>query len=426
MKLTEYEKALLDGGEGPARQKALELLVKYGDAVGAERFVETNNVCSAVNAGLQFIGKSGDEFKSIDDLFSEFYLDSSEYFEIPKVKAYSCRLITYMDADFFEIQGISPKVYDLNMRMETFCKRIGMQLTNTCAPYLVGNIPVRGEHCAWMESSAVIYINSVFGARTNTEGCETSACSMLVGRTPFWGLHNDEKRLGTHLVEVDFDVETVMDWGLLGFWVGEKVQENVPVLKGIRKMPNAPKLKHHGAAAATSGGVELYHIVGFTPEARTMEEAFGRKKPAVQLKFGREQRRQAYEHLNSASDPNVDFVVLGCPHYDLEQIWSACKLLEGRKVHPNTNLWIFAPKALQKVADRQGCTEILSRAGAKLMADTCPAIGRVFPKGTRIAATDSAKQAHYMPAILGFPTWFGSQEDCIQAAITGKWRGDIK
>ena len=289
MRLTDYEKKMLDGAEGPARSKALELLIKYGDAVAAERFVETGNVCAAINAGLQFIGKSGSEFKTIDDLFSEYYLDSGEYFTIPQVKCYSCRLITYMDGNYWELQGLSRDVYELNTRMEEFCKRIGMQLTSTCAPYLLGNIPVKGEHCSWMESSAVIYINSVLGARTNTEGCETSACSMLTGRTPYWGLHIDQNRLGSHLIQVEYDVESIMDWGLLGYYLGGKVLENIPVIQGVRKIPNTTKLKHHGAAAATSGGVELYHIVGVTPEARTLDEAIGGKKTGggVQVRRGR-------------------------------------------------------------------------------------------------------------------------------------------
>lgn len=105
---------------------------------------------------------------------------------------------------------------------------------------------------------------------------------------------------------------------------------------------------------------------------------------------------------------------------------NACKLLEGKHVNRNTNLWIFTPRALRTIADLEGYTEIITRAGATLMTDTCPCISRVYPKGTKVAATDSAKHAHYMPAILGFPTWFGSQEECIQAAITGKWRGALK
>jgi predicted aconitase len=225
---------------------------------------------------------------------------------------------------------------------------------------------------------------------------------------------------------VEYDVESVMDWGLLGYYAGEIVQERVPVFAGIRRIPNIDRLKHCGAAAASSGGVELYHILGITPEAHSRDEAFGKKKPVETLKFGRAERKIAYGNLTSASDPDVDFVMLGCPHYTIEQIWNACKLLEGKRVHSNTSLWIFTPRALKEIADRQGLTEIIERAGANLLTDTCPAISRHYPKGARVAATDSAKHAHYLPPILDLPAWFGSQEDCIQAAITGKWRGELR
>jgi predicted aconitase len=169
----------------------------------------------------------------------------------------------------------------------------------------------------------------------------------------------------------------------------------------------------------------MYHIVGVTPEARTLEQAFGGSKPVQTLKFGKAERKMAYDMLNSSNtDTQVDFVMLGCPHYSIDQVWDACELLEGK--HVKANLWIFVPSAIKELADRNGYTEIIAQAGGVLMTDTCPCLGRVYPKGTRIAAVDSAKQAHYLPAILGFPTWFGSQEDCIQAAVTGRWEGGLK
>lgn len=179
-------------------------------------------------------------------------------------------------------------------------------------------------------------------------------------------------------------------------------------------------------AAASSGGVELYHVVGFTPEASSLEHAFGKKKPVAKLKFGKAERKTAYENLTSATDTNIDFIMLGCPHYTLEEVWNAARLLEGKHVHANVNLWIFTPHALKTIADQEGLTDVIKKAGAVLMTDTCPCISHISPKGVKTAATDSAKHAHYIPAMLGFPTWFGSQKDCIQAAITGKWRGELK
>ncbi len=117
-------------------------------------------------------------------------------------------------------------------------------------------------------------------------------------------------------------------------------------------------------------------------------------------------------------------MVLGCPHYSIEQVWEACKLLSGKRIHNDTKLWIFAPRTIKDLSDRNGYTALLSEAGAVLMTDTCPVAGHVHPKGARVVATDSAKQAHYLPAILGVQTWFGSQEDCIRAALSGRWRGE--
>ena len=420
------KKTVLDGGEGLARQKAMELLVRYGEALGAERLVDTNNVCVSLTASGYSTEMPANKESDVDATLSRMYLDSDEPFEIPHVKAYTCRLIREMDPDNWEIQGISPARHEINLLTEKVCSRIGMQLMHSCTPYLLGNVPVMGEHCAWIESSAVIYCNSVLGGRTNIEGMESATAAMLVGKTPYWGYQHEENRLGTHLVEVEYQPESVMDWGLLGYYVGEIVQERVPVINGVLKAPNIARLKHHGASAASSGGVEMYHIVGFTPETHSLEQAFGGRRPVSTLKFGKAERRKAYDNLTSARDTDVDFIMLGCPHYNLEELWNAGRLLEGRQVHSNVNLWIFTPRALKTIADQEGLTDIITRAGAVLMTDTCPCISHISPKEVRTAATDSAKHAHYMPAMLGFPTWFGSQEDCIQAAITGKWRGELR
>ncbi|HME43974.1 MAG TPA: aconitase X catalytic domain-containing protein [Syntrophorhabdales bacterium] len=427
MKLTDDEKAMLDGKEGPARQRAMDLLVRYGEALGAERFIDTDNVCVAIGASGPFIRDLADKTGSFDAVFSEFALDSSDVVQIPEVKACTYHLIQGLDPDHWEIEGVDRSVYELHMKSIAFAKRIGVQLMNTCTPYLVGNVPVRGEHCAWMESSAVIYANSVLGARMNCEGRESGAAASLTGKIPYWGYHLDQNRLGTHLVEVEYDVESIMDWNLLGYYVGEMVQERVPVLHGIRRTPTLSRLKHCGAAAASSGGVEMYHIVGITPEARSLDEAFGGKKPQATLKFGKKERQMAYENLNSsARERAVDFVMLGCPHYSIEQVWDVCKMLKGRRVNSNTSLWIFTPRALKEIADQNGYTEIITNAGGILMTDTCPVLAHVMPKGTRVAATDSGKQAHYMPSILGLQTWFGTTQNCIEAAVSGQWKGELK
>ena len=424
MKLSDEEKAMRDGRDGAAVAKAMDLLIRYGNALGAEDFVETRNVCGTVTATTPFMRDFALKQGGLDAVFSEFNLDSAEVVPVPKVRAFSSHLQLGFDPHHPVEMGLSPQIVEFYRKSEASAARMGVQILNTCTPYQVGNVPTRGEHCAWMESSAVIYINSVLGARTNAEGRESTSAAMLTCRIPNWGYHLDAARLGTHGVQLDIAVESVEDWGLLGYWVGGWVQDRVPVISGVGAVPNLPRLKHFGAAASSSGGVEMYHLVGVTPEASTETQAFGANKPVETRHYGARERRETYERINAmAHDRQVDYVMLGCPHYTIEQIWEAAQLLEGRTVHESCALWIFTPRAIKSLADRNGYTAIIEAAGAKLMTDSCSAMSRAVPPGTRVVALDSAKQAHYLPAILGVQAWFGTTVQCVDAACTGRWHG---
>jgi predicted aconitase len=424
MRLSADEHAMLDGAQGPATQKAMDLLVRYGEALGAERLIETNNVAGAFNASTPSVRAIAQ--RGFDAVYSELNLDSREVVEVPRMVAHTCQLITGIDNENWRTQGIPEELAQSQKEAEAFFGRRGINMFATCTPYQVGNVPVKGEHCAWMESSAVVYCNAVLGARTNTEGKESTGAAALTGRIPYFGYHAPENRHGNFLVDVDFDVDDMMDWGLLGYYLGEIVQEEVPVLRGITHQPSLIKLKHFGAAAASSGGVEMYHIPGVTPEARDEAEAFGGRKIEGSLRFGAAERRIAYDNLNCASSRDIDFVMLGCPHNSIDQMWLVASMLEGKKISANTQLWVHTPRAIRQVADRNGYTKMIADAGGVVMSDTCPAISRHLPKGARTVATDSAKQAHYLPAITGVEAWFGSVKDCVEAALTGRWNGGIE
>jgi predicted aconitase len=426
MRLTDEEQRLLDGEGGPARRAAMQLLVRYGTVLGAERLVDTNNVAGGGVASLPNRRDVVADPMDMDATFALLSLDSDEKFEIPPVKANTYKLIEGMDPRHWQIQGVTERTKAIVEQSQSFCGKLGISKCNTCTPYQVGNVPVFGEHCAWMESSAVIYINSVLGARTNCEGAQSTGAASLVGKIPYWRLHTPEGRRATHHVRVEQRIDDMMDWGLLGYWLGETLDDAIPVLTGDLGPGELRKLKHFGASAATSGGIEMYHLVGRTPEAPTLDAALGGRPAQEELVFTDAQRRAAYANLNSATDSTVDFIMLGCPHNSLEQVRLIVRLLEGRKVHADTALWIFTPGALRDVADRQGYTDILQKAGAVLMSDTCPALGRVKPEGARVAATDSCKQAHYLPATLGLQTHFGTVEDCVESAIAGRWVGGLR
>ena len=426
MKLTDSERAMLDGREGKAKQKAMELLVRYAEALGAERFVITNNVAGVPGSYTPFLFNyyKATRENAYDLVYSLFDLDSDEVVEVPRVTVHSCHLQGGVDPEGWQTLGAKPEALQASVDSEKAATSKGIEILKTCTPYLAGNVPAKGEHCAWMESSAVVYCNSVLGARTNTEGRESTSSAMLTGRIPDWGFHRDEHRFGSHRIDVEVDVESLMDWGMLGYFTGATVGERIPVLTGRYSQPDLIRHKHFGAAAASSGGVEMYHLVGVTPEAQTLEQAFGPNEPVEILTYGKAEQRRIYDELNSkASDPNVDYVMLGCPHAALEQIEEICRLLDGKRISANCNLWVFTSRAVKTVADSRGLTKAIRDAGGAVLTDTCSAIGQAIPPGTKVAALDSAKQTHYLPAIMGIQAWFGSTRDCIEAALTGRWNG---
>lgn len=429
MRLTDAEKAMRDGASGPTIARAMDLLIRYGEALGAEDFVETRNVCGTVTATTPFMRdfaqKAADQ--GMDAVFSEFNLDSAVVVPVPtRVQAFSSHLQLGFDPHHPEQMGVAESTVAFYRKSEAMAARMGVQMMNTCTPYQVGNVPTRGEHCAWMESSAVVYINSVLGARTNAEGRESASAAMLTARIPNWGFHLDEPRRATLGVALEMPIDTVEDWGLLGYWMGGWVEDRVPAVftrSGVAwSTPNLPRLKHFGAAASSSGGVEMFHLVGITPEAPSLEAATGGQPLRETRRYGPRERAETFERINTTGrDRQVDYVMLGCPHYTIEQIWEAACLLEGRHVHPNCALWIFTPRSIKALADRNGYTASIEAAGGVIMTDSCSAMSRAVPSGTRVVALDSAKQAHYLPAILGVQAWFGTTAQCIDAACTGRW-----
>ena len=426
MQLTDAERAMLDGCEGKATQKAMELLVRYAEALGAERFVITDNVAGVPGSYTPFLFNyyQATRENAYDLIYSRFDLDSDEVVAVPQVSVHSCHLQGGVDPEGWQILGAKPEALQASLDSERAVAAKGIQVLKTCTPYLAGNVPAKGDHCAWMESSAVVYCNSVLGARTNTEGRESTSAAMLTGRIPDFGLHRAAHRFASHRIEVTVEVSNLMDWGMLGYFTGTAVGERIPVLSGRFSRPQLIHHKHFGAAAASSGGVELYHLVGVTPEAATLEMACGPNRPEV-ITYGKAEQRRTYDELNSrAGDPNVDYVMLGCPHAALEQIEEICSLLEGKRISANCNLWVFTSRAVKVIADRRGLTRTIRDAGGAVLTDTCSAIGQAIPPGTRVAALDSAKQTHYLPAIMGIQAWFGSTRDCINAALTGRWNGE--
>jgi len=185
--LTDAERAMLDGESGAAVAKAMDLLVRYAEALGAERFVETNNVAGVPGSSTPWLKEyyraDGGDYRAV---FSRFDLDSDEVVDVPRITGFSCHLQGGMDPELWREQGMSEEAFANFQADEREVAGHGIQVLKTCTPYLAGNVPVMGEHCAWMESSAVVLCNSVIGGRTNCEGRESTSAAMLAKRIPNW------------------------------------------------------------------------------------------------------------------------------------------------------------------------------------------------------------------------------------------------
>jgi predicted aconitase len=291
--------------------------------------------------------------------------------------------------------------------------------TSSCVPYYTGFVPRLNQHIAWAESSAVVFTNSVLGARDNREGGPSAFAAALTGRTPLYGLHLDENRKGDMLFKVTAELKDISDFGALGSYVGRIVGTGIPVFDGIQN-PYTEELVYLGAALASSGSVAMFHAVGVTPEAPTIEAAFGGKKYDT-IAITEKEIAAGKRLLTSAQDTKVDFVALGCPHFSLGQIKEAAMLLQGKKIAKDVVLWIHTNVAIKALATQLGYTKIIEAAGGVLTQDLCVVLSVPEALGFKTLATSSPKMAFYAPGGNQLKTWYGSVKECINAAVHGYW-----
>jgi predicted aconitase len=322
--------------------------------------------------------------------------------------------------------GVGAETMRQQLEITDSYKRMGAIVCHTCTPYLVGNCPKVGEHAAWGESSAVVYANSVLGARTNREGGPSALAAALTGFTPGYGMHLKENRYATLQVAIDAPLVDVSDYGKAAYYTAKNFPDALPVFTGLPEYCPTYALKEMGAAMASSGSVSMFHAVGLTPEAPTLEAATDGKK-IESINIGPRELAETRVFLNRTNDSSdVDCVFIGCPHMDYAEIKLLAGLLKGRKVKPDMRFWLFTSNSIWNLCERSGLTEALKEAGAVLISDTCPNIAIfneiIKSQNFRSAATDSTKLAHYLPS-WGLNTHYGSTADTVEAALTGKWRG---
>jgi len=422
MKLSDEEKRILDGREDLARQKALELIVRYGNVVEAEELCQVSwaDLFCGAHAYLDVITSN-----DFDELFSRMSLCTSETAVLESMDS-NCLCYSGVEPDCTEVPEhmlMTPAKQRQNLDILRRFVAAGVVLSGTCIPYLTGFVPLMGEHFVSCESSAVLFMNSMWGACGNGDGIEASFCAAVCGRTPLWGKHLPANRVGTDVVAIQSEPTSIHDWDVLGHAIGSKLPpRSIPVLTGPFRRPNAIQLKSFFGALACTAGTEMCHIVGLTPEAPTLERATGGRKINEQIAVTPSDVRQSIHTLSGQGREKIDYISLGCPHYHIDEIRRIAAFLDGKRIHPDTLVDIWTAGSIKYMADRCGYTETIEQAGARVLTGSCPS-SRGYPKGIRTAAYDSAKQRMSAAQETDATLFYGSQQECLESAISGFWEG---
>lgn len=420
--LTDYEKSMLSGEMGEFKQTAIRNIVKYAQALGADR------LCEVTKATL-FLGNQGYldimNTNDYDEIFSEMYLCSDKKMPIGCFsETCACQTcVTGHDDYRFKELHMSAEGFQKNKEFLQAVIDKGVSIAGSCTPYLTGWIPIFGEHFVTTESSNVLMSNALFGARGNADGIEAATWSAICGRTPLWGLHIAENRYATHVYEISCPCRDNIDWDVIGFMIGERLPPMaIPVVIGNDHKPDVAKLKQFCAALATTSCAEMFHIVGSTPEAVTLDAALGGKKPLDIISITTDDYHATLSRLCSPGTGDIQFVSLGCPHYTLDEVRQIAWYIRGKRVHPDVLMLVNVDVAIKAMCDLSGYTAAIEEAGAYVVTSGCAlAYGRECFSHASAMAVDSSKQVQYLGSETNMPIYYGNKFKCIDAAVSGRW-----
>ena len=373
MDLTREEEAILNGEMGEGRQKAMELVTALGKIYGAEDLID---ITSAHLSGASYktIGDGG--LKDLEDL-----VGGGATVSVP-----STLNPVGMDRARWREMHISEEFAEKQIRIIDLYGRMGIKTTCSCTPYIGPNVPSMGDHVAWAESSALSFVNSYIGARTNREGGPGALAAAILGKTANYGLHLDRNRAPTVVIDADID-GSVFSYSLLGQAVGMAIGSGIPYFKNIS--PEVEEAKALCAAMAASGSIALYHVEGVTPEAGNFDVS-----ELETVHIGRKELENAYDKLNKVDD--VQLIAIGCPHLTEKEMHQIASFLKDKeKRSKDIEIW-FCTSA--EVRDR--CPEdvkVMERFGP-VLADTCMVVAPIEGTFER-TGTNSAKAGNYLPTL---------------------------
>lgn len=411
MILEEIDKSLLAGEFGEAAQRAIRLLIRYGEVLGAEQFIDIE---SAHIDSCLYHGPSGLDFVNS-------FTGNGDRVRVPTTLN-----VTAIDLVHPEYSDVRQQVtLDQRAMVEAYCS-LGCQPTLTCAPYQRLQRPQPGQHVAWAESNAIVFVNSVLGARTDRYGDFTDLCAALTGRVPLAGLHRDENRRATLALEVESPETCGLDRDLyfacLGYVLGEEAGSRVAAIIGLPPDTTEDELKGLGAAAASSGPVAMFHAVGVTPEASTLEQAFGgRGGQANHAKVNAGRLQDVVSRLCpvEAGEP-VAAMCLGTPHFSVAEFRSLAGRLGQHGKAPGVELMVSTSRRIAEEIGQLQWAAPLWDCGVKIVVDTCTYLNPVVLQGEGVVVTNSAKWAHYAPGNIGRRAALMSLDRCLRCAAAGK------
>jgi predicted aconitase len=414
---------MLHGEHGVARQKAMERLVRFGQAVEAERMVSIRSAHIFCDWELPVsIGAW--------PIYEEF-VGYGARLAVPTTVENAFITEDQVDREgmpwnykpMFPPREVWQKVEPVWKNLE----QMGATMLPNCVPYLHLSIPRIGEYHAWIESNAACYANSMLGARINRDPGNIAFYAAIAGVIPEYLMHLGECRRGQMIFEIDSDVaaelDDLADYAALAGAIGFKAMDRVPVIVGLKSM-TTEQAKAFCACASPAMTYPMLHVVGITPEAPTLEAAFGGSLPedAERVRVGRDDLRAIYEMLRQAGEGEIQGAVLGCPLLTLQELKQIDGLLNGREV--KVPLWLYCDSMSLDAANRLGLVDKIEATGARLVHSSCPGMAPRNPELVKgdVFATDSLKTVRLFSGAFLPRWWFGQRKDVVEAAISGRVR----
>ncbi len=413
LELEDRDRELLAGAAGEGAALAMRIVTRMAELAAAPQLID---VTSAHVDGCLYHGEAGLDF-------AERLVASDAAVSVPTTL--NVGSLDLLHPNLF--RG-DPRTRERARRLMDCYVALGCEPTWTCAPYQLARRPALGEQIAWAESNAIVFANSVLGARTNRYGDFLDICAAIVGRVPDSGLHRTERRRGEALFRLsgipDRLLASEVLYPVLGHVVGRSTGTLVPVIDGLPSATGEDQLKALGAAAASSGSVALFHAVGVTPEAPTVEAALHGAPPVRATEVTPAVLLEARDSLATAADGRIAAVSLGTPHFSEREFEALVRLLaETPRFDRSVDVYVSTGRAVLAEVESRGWLRQIEAAGIQVVVDTCTYVTPILRRRDGAVMTNSAKWAYYAPANLGVDVVFGSLEECVRSAVEGSvWR----